>query len=229
MARIEKRAPQEEMTPQGEMAPPEGAPQEGGNVDKKLQKELNRYMGAVSKILHGKTSKNKVYEMLKSAPPEKSIPQANFHINKVIYEKLKEGGKTPSLEVMFGGTMFAVSELAEIGNAGGFFEKELSKDNMQPIVQDTLQLMIEEGVRANMIDPIELQQKVEPLLNEQQQSMGLEMAQRTGVSPTAGQNQAMEKYAMDRVNKEKQMMASRQAAQNTQKGQLNRASQQGGQ
>jgi hypothetical protein len=225
---MEPQAPEQEMAPQEseqgmEPQAPEG---EDPKVDKKLKKEINIFSGGISKLLHGKETKTKIYEMLKSAPAEKSVPAATFHTNMLMYKKLKSAGKTPSMEAMFGGAVFTTSELIEIGNAGGFFKKEIGQEEAQGLLKASLQTMIEEGVRAKILDPIELQMKIEPMLNEQQRAMGLEAAQASGIAEAPGTSHAMEQYANTRVEQERQMMAKRMAGKNNQ-GMMQQAAQGG--
>jgi hypothetical protein len=202
------------------------APQESKSPkeDKKLKKEMNVYEGGISKILHGKQSKAKVYEMLKSAPPEKSIPETTMHINMQMIDILSKRGKKPSLEAIFGGTVFTIHELAEIGEAGGFFEQPLNEENIKPVLQASLQKMIEEGVRAKVIDPIELQEKIEPLLSDEQKQMGLQAGQQTGVPAEPNESVAMERYAQERVMADREQTAKRAAAKG---GQMQQAAQGG--
>jgi hypothetical protein len=198
----------------GDMQGPEMQEGMQQEVDPRLQKEVDSFVGGISKMLHSKETKGMVYKMLQSAPPEKSIPEAVLQTNIRLAEKMKQKSGTPSIEALFAGTLFATSELAEIGNAGGFFEQELGEETLMPVVQASLQKMIEEGVRRQMIDPIELQEKVEPMLSEQQRSIGLEAGAMTGVPAEAGPGQAMEQYANQRVQKERAMLAQKQSAEN---------------
>jgi len=164
--------------------------------------------------------------MLKSAPAEKSIPEAAFHTVMRMATKQKEKGAKPSLEAIYAGTIFATAEMAEIGNAGGFFEQPLGKDNIQPVLQASLERMVVEGVKRKLIDPVEFQQKIEPMLNDQQRAAGTAMAERGGVPMKPGAEQAMEQYATQAVDKERAMIANKQSAQNRQ-GMMQQAAQGG--
>jgi len=198
--------------------------QEAPQEDKKLKKEINVYEGGVSKILHGNKTKAKVYEILKSAPPEQSVPEATLTVNMQMIDILNQKGKKPSLEAIFGGTVFTIHELLEIGEAGGFFDKPMDDQSVKPVLQASLQRMIEEGVRAKVIDPIELQEKIEPLLSDEQKQMGLAAGEQTGVPAEPNEGVAMEKYANDRVHQDRQMMSKRAAAKG---GQMQQATQGG--
>lgn len=195
--------PQSPQAPQGETAGPD---------EKKMKKELNMMAGGISKILHGKNTKAKIYEMLKAAPAEKSIPEAAVHANMLMIEKMTQSGKKPSQEVILGGVIFATSELAEIGNAGGFFEKNLDEASIKPVLQNTLQKMLVDGVKKDLIDPVEFQEKIEPMLSDQQRQMGLQAGQRAGIPAQAGTGQAMERYADQKVSQDRAVTSKRMAA-----------------
>ena len=199
--------------PQGQEQPQQDQQQE---VDPKLKKEVEAFVGAISKMFHAPETKGKVYDMLKSAPPEKSIPEAVFHVNLRVAEKLKQKGQNPSMEALFTGTVVAAAELAEIGNTGGFFQEELTERNIKPVVQASLQRMVVEGVKRGLVDPVEFQAAVEPMLSEQQKQVGLEAGRRTGVPAEAGQSQAMEAYAAQAVKKDRRDLANQQSVKNRQ-------------
>jgi len=185
-------------------------------VDPKLEKEVEAFVGSITKLRHGKETKGKIYEMLQSAPPEKSIPEATFQVNDRVRQAVTKKGNKPSMEALLAGNIFAVSELVEIGNAGGFFEKPIGEQDVQPILQATIQRSIEEGVRGKYIDPVELQSKMEGLLSPEQKQMGMQAAQRSGVPGEAGMGQAMEQYADQAVQKERGMIANQKSVQNRQ-------------
>jgi len=200
------------------------APQEG---QENLPPEIEAYVGGIMKLMHGKETKGKVYEMLKSAPPEKSVPEAAFLANLRMAEAMKKKGKKATHEQLFIGQVFASTEAIEIGNAGGFFEEEIGEGNVQPVLQESIQRLIVEGVKRKMLDPIKIQEQAEQLLSPEQREMGLAAAEKTGVPPEAGTNQAMEVYANERVDREKAKMAEKQSVQNRQ-SQIQQAQRQGG-
>jgi hypothetical protein len=198
-------------------------------IDPKKDKEIQSIVGAISKLMHGKETKGKLYEMLKSAPPDKSVPQATLlSTDRVIKAMKSKTGKTPSIEAIFAGSVFAIGELIEIGNAGGFFEEEIGEENGAPVLQASLEAVITNGVKNDTIDPIELQEKVEGLLSEEQIQMGLEAGARTGVPREPGVSHAMEKYASDRVKKDREITANKMSAKSQQQSMIQRASAQGG-
>lgn len=198
-------------------------------LDPKEQKEIDVYTNGMINFLYNKKTGPQVYEMLKSAPPEKSIPQTTLTINSRMEQAISSKGQKPSLSVLLASNMNLMGELVTIGEAGGFFQ--LSQEELQPILKDTIQTYIQNGLKNKTIDPIELQQAIEPMMNEEQKAQGMEAAQATGVPGEPGQEAAMERYAEQRVGQERQQMQSQmEARQNSQQpqGQLQQAAAQGG-
>ena len=108
-------------------------------------------------------------------------------------DKLREKGNAPSLDVLLVGAQFLIGDLIEIGNAAGFFQLE-TEEQIAPILQDTMQRYIEDGLKKGTIDPIELQQKTEGLMTPEQQGMGMKAAGATGLPMEPNQNTAMQSY-----------------------------------
>ena len=200
---------------------------QGGQPPQEIPRDVEAYIGGITKLMHSKETKGKIYEMLKAAPPEKSVPEAAFLANLRMAEAMKKKGKKATQEQLVIGQVFATTEAIEIGNAGGFFPEDIGEGNVQPVLQGSLEKLVVEGVKRKMLDPIRIQEEVEKLLSPEQKAMGLDAARATGVAEQAGTNQAMEVYANERVDQEKAKMATRQDAQNRQ-SQIQQAQRQGG-
>ena len=193
----------ERVSTYGDSPEPEGVPTEKPTAKAKMtpkeEKEATAYVSGLVKLLHGKDTKTKVYEMLQSAPPEVSIPQAALVINNQMEEAVRGKGKPPSLKTLISAGVYLVSDLIEIGNSGGFFQ--ISEEQAGPILQSTLQEYIVQGVKKGTIDPIEIQKVAEENMSPEQKAQGLSAGQANGISAQAGQGQAMEMYAQDRERK----------------------------
>jgi len=199
-----------------EEVPQEGQPPQEP-VDPKVQQQVEAYVSALSKLLHGKDTKEQVYSMLQSGPPEKSIPAAAMQINDQAEVAFKKGGGKVGLDTLAAAAQFLVGDLIEIGNAGGFFEVNPEDPEMlKMLMMDTMQPYIERGLANGTIDPIELQKKVEPLMNpEAKQHFGA-MGQEGGIPSEPNEGTAMESYANDKVQQsrkgmEREMMQQQQA------------------
>lgn len=176
-------------------------PRAEGNFvdDPKLNKEVDAYSSGLINLVYSRETNGQIYEILKSAPPETSIPQAALLVNDVMEKKLTERGKKPSLDVLLNAGILLIKELIDVGLAGGFFE--LEKDDVMPIIQETMQQYIEKGLKDGSIDPIELQQATEKIMPEDMKQEALQAGAQAGVPQKPGVGAAMEMYANEKVKK----------------------------
>lgn len=142
-------------------------------VDPKLQKQMDSYIAALMYSMHNPKTSGNVIEMLKSAPPEQSIPytalQLNGQIEKAFAKKL--GGKV-SDEVKLAGALYLASDLSELGNTAGLWEKPVTEQDVPKMFQGIVTKYIHQGLKDGSIDPIKLQADTEPLLNDKQRQLG---------------------------------------------------------
>jgi len=170
-------------------------------LDPQTEKEIKTYVMGLSKILHGPKTQPQVMNMLKSGDnPEKLVPQVALMINDQMEQAIQTKGKKPSLEVLIAASQFLVGDLIEMGNAAGIFQIETA-EQVEPILKGTIQSYIERGLSDGSIDPVELQQKVEPMMSDEHRALGLEAAQKSGLPSAPGQLTAMEAYARKREQK----------------------------
>lgn len=168
----------------------EGASQEVPKVDPKVQREVDTYTMGLSKLLHGKESSREIMEMLKGGEPQTTIPATALLVNGMMESSI---GNPPSLDVLVAAGSFLVGDLIEIGNAAGIFQLE-TEEQIGPILQETMQKYIEDGLEKGTIDPIELQEKTEGLMSAEQQGMGMRDAGANEVPMEPDQNTAMQAY-----------------------------------
>ena len=170
-------------------------------LDPKVEREVQAYVMGLSKMLHGKKTQPQVVQMLKSGgPPEQLVPQVALLVNDQMESAVKQKGQKPSLEVLLGAAQFLVGDLVEMGNALGVFQVE-TEEQVAPILQNTMQTYIEKGLKDGSIDPVELQQKVEPLMPEDMRQKALGIAEAEGLPAEPNQMTAMEAYAQKRMAK----------------------------
>lgn len=184
-------------------------------MDPKVQKEMEGYMSGLSKMLHSPDTTTQIVEMLGSAPPEKSIPQTALMVNAQMEDAVRSKGTPPSLDILLGAGVFLTNDLVEIGNAAGVFQIQ-DEAQIQSILQSTLQAYIEKGLADGTVDPVELQEKVEPLMGEEHKAAGLEGAQMSGLPEKPSEMTAMEQYAVQR--EKKGMLAGEKKAAQAQGG-----------
>jgi len=171
---------------------PASAPQ-GEKAQEMLSEADQAYIGGLMKMLHSKETAPLVEEMLQAGEPGDTIPRIANQINDQMEQAVK---KKPALETALAAGIYLVQDLIEIGRAAGYFD--VTEDQMQPIFRDTMQIYIEAGLNDGSIDPIELQEKVEPLMDEQQKATGLQAAELTGVPKQATEQTAMAAYGAKR-------------------------------
>ena len=165
-------------------------------------KKTDVYLTGLSQLLYDGKTKGKVVESLKSASPEKSIPNTAIVLNEQMEKQVSSKGKPPTLATKINANLFLVSELVEMGNAAGIFV--MNQEEMVGVFQATLQQYIHKGIKEKTIDPMELQDAMEGLMTPEQKQQGLQAAQEIGVPQEAGVGQAMEKYAGDKLHKQEQ-------------------------
>lgn len=184
-----------------------GGQQQGGlkQATPQQDKAIEGYSSALINVVYDKQTSPAILKMLEGAPPEQSIPTAVLQINKMVEGKAKEAGRKIDLNVLLNSAILLTKELMEVGEAGGIFK--IQEEEVQPILQKTMQGYIVEAVKEGQIDPVELQATVEPMMNEQQKQMGMQAGAATGVPVKAGVGAAMDKYASDAVRKERSRIA----------------------
>lgn len=162
-----------------------------GKIPKRLRKQMEGYKTVLSKLMHSKEMRSQTMDMLKAGPPEVAVPQAALQINSNAERLMQQKGLRLTSEVKLAGATFLVGDLIELGNAGRIWENPVDEEESKMIFQDTLQDYIQTGLEDGSIDPIQLQQDTEPLLNDQQRQVGSQIAQQEGVPMEVNQNQMM--------------------------------------
>lgn len=200
----EQVAPSGPPMPQGQgppMGPQQGPQGEQGGGDPRMQKAAQAYITGLLNMLYHKKTKGKVMDMLKSAPPQSSIPRTTVSITKQMENMVSQKSQLPPLQIRFAGGVAVFSELMELSMAAGLFKgKEPNDPEKQKIMMDTVKLYVQQGIKDRTIDPIELQEAVEPLLNDEQRALGQQIAQERGLPERPGVHQAMETYARQKVD-----------------------------
>lgn len=178
----------EEMKGQEEVAP---------QMNPKVQKEAEAYITGLSKMLHSKETSRQVVGMLEAGDPQVTVPETALQVNSMMEQSVK---KKPSLDVLVNAGAFLVSDLIEIGNAAGIFEIT-EPEQIEPILKSTMQTYIEKGLADGSIDPVELQNMAEPMMDEEHRAAGLEGAEMFGVPTEANETTAMSVYGAQQKRK----------------------------
>lgn len=159
-------------------------------ISPETQKDITAYTTGLSRMLHGPDTQPNVMSMLESGEPEQVIPQVALTVNAQMEEAVRQKGKPPTLEVLLNASAFLVGDLIEMGNAAGIFQIE-SEEQVQPILQGTLQMYIEKGLADGTIDPVELQTAIEPLMSDEHKELGLRGGEMSGIPATANEQTAL--------------------------------------
>lgn len=150
-------------------------------MDPKMKQQFSSYRTVVSKLMHSKKTRKEIMKILKSGPPEMSVPQATLSVNdQAISIMEKKGIKLPN-DVKIMGSVFVVEDLVQVGNMGAGWEDEVDEQETQLIYQDALQDYIHRGLKDGSIDPIELQESAEKLMTPEQKEKGAMLGQQAGV------------------------------------------------
>lgn len=165
-------------------------------VDPRTQKEIDNFTAVIAKFIHGKENRENVIALLKSDDATNSIPTAAVSIVSEL-DKMMGGNKEVSAEAKFAGLVYAAADLVELSNALGLSNIKNEKE-FQPILTNTVQMVVEQGLADGSIDPIELQAMTEELLPPKMKEVGMQMAQKLGMPTTPD-----EKMAYNRIKDQK--------------------------
>jgi len=194
-------------------------PQE--ELDPKTAQDIKNLASMQMRILHGPNSKGKVIEMLKSGDdPFAIVPHAFNSVNNMAIDMLEKSGIEVSPNAQFGASMYLISDLLQLGYAAAGWE-ELDETEEQNVYEDSLQIIIEKGLKDGSIDPIQLQFEAEKFLDKDQTMAGTELAKASGVPPEPSQQTIMDQNANSAVTQERgrvnqQATMDRKVAQNKQ-------------
>lgn len=157
-------------------------------VDPKTQQEMDKYVASLMYVMHNpKTNKN-VVDMLGSGPPEQSIPSTALYINDTVEKTFSKKTQSPVKdEVKLHGAMYLASDLAQLGNAAGIWDTQVDDQKVPVLFQKIVSKYIHKGIKEGTLDPIKLQADTEPLLNDEQRSIGSQLQGKLGLpnEPTA--------------------------------------------
>jgi hypothetical protein len=192
-------------------------PEQQGKVDPKKKKQVEDVTAMLMRIIHGTETRDSVMKMLKSQPdPGKAIPLTTNNIMKRVEVQTKKRRMTIPNDVKLASAQYVVTDLANLGNKAQAWDSPVGEDQLGPILRDTMQQYIKEGIDNKSIDPVKLQQEAEALMSPEQKAMGMKMGQgRVPGQPTGAM--AARQYADGQVDKEKtknmQLKAQNQALQ----------------
>lgn len=176
---------QQEQQQQGQQSPIDSLRAEAnGEQDKmspELKAELQNYKTLLTKLIHSKEKRDSTLDMLKAGPAMISVPNAALTLNRQAEEIMNQNGIQVSINTKLAGSVYLVSDLIELGNVAAEWDTQVGEQEAKEIYQDTLQDYIDKGLKDKTIDPLDLQQRAEPLMNEQQRALGTQFAKQQGI------------------------------------------------
>lgn len=179
-------------------------------LDPQKRKKIEGYITVLMNELHGKETRDDVIEILKSSKdPYITIPQAALAVNDAAANKIAKSGGRIDLNTQFVASQYLVSDLMEIGNSFGIFKTD-QKDYPE-LLQDSLQMYIERGLKNGSIDPIELQVTAEKFMSKNQKIGGHYFAQQAGLPYAPQATQIMQQVEQKTTRDVRGQVASEQA------------------
>lgn len=182
------------------------------------KKQYEDYVDTLMYVLHNEESADSVMDMLAADDPRKSVPNAVLMVQSKVDEGLKKKGVTVPNDTKVAGAGYLVSDLVQMGNASNAWEGQMDDQDTSLLFQDSIQKHIEVGLKDGTLDPVKLQQEVEPLMTEEQRAQGLAYGQELGVAaePTGGMavNQIVDRKLSKEREKTDQMKKQMGAVDN---------------
>lgn len=178
-------------------------------ADPAMLEQLDSINGAMVDMMYNPKTKASVQKMLKSGPPEMAIPATTNMLMQRFEDIMTPKNGPMDLQMKLGVGVMTFSEVQELAQQMGVIPKELNEQQMQGMLQATIQQYIQKGLKEKTIDPIELQLQVEPLLTPEEQAMGRGMSSETGTpqGPTREmQNHQMIQGAQEPLNVKNQQL-----------------------
>lgn len=193
------------------MPPPSGTteltaqmadPEKREKISPKKLQQVETVTAMMMKLIHSKESSQAAIGMLKADPdPAKAIPIAANRLLGVVEKKFKQRRSTIPNDVKVASIQYAVADLALLGNKAKLWDREVTKEELGPILKDTMQQYIQRGIKSGDINPVELQREVEPLMSDEQKAVANKYGQEAGIAPKPTATMAAEDYKNKEVQK----------------------------
>jgi len=151
------------------------------DITPELQHKMDTYNAALMQIMHNPKTSKSVVEMLKSAPPEQSITSVAIQLTDTVSKSFEKKGTKVEDSVKLCGAMYLVSDLSEIGNTAGLWDKEVTSDQIGPLLTKVLTRYIHSGLRDKSIDPVQLQEQAQDLFSDKQKEIGGTIQKKLGL------------------------------------------------
>ncbi|MFA5638753.1 MAG: hypothetical protein WC961_07735 [Anaerovoracaceae bacterium] len=216
----------EETGQEAPMQTPGDSPEEE-KIDPKLEREMQGYVNLLMKGVHSQETRGAVKELLQVGKPQEAIPNAAITILKGVDDRVSQRKDFP-MEAKFAGLVYVVSDLMEISNAMGL--SQFTEKDMQPILTETIQTLVAEGLADGSIDPIELQAMTEEIMPPEVRELGMQFANELGLPEQPDERMAYEQLIDKKtrpLKEENENLKKQMAGHKQQMAQAQQAQQQG--
>lgn len=163
-----------------------------GKVPEGVTKQVETLQGAITDMIYQPKVKGAVQKMIKDGNPQMTIPGATIMVFTKFEDIMTPKNGPMPLDLKLIGGLHTFTEVAELAQAMGVLPPEISEEELQPLMKSAMQQYIQKGLKDKSIDPVELQQAVEPLMTDQEKQIGMQMGADQGVPEGVTQEQAQE-------------------------------------
>jgi len=147
----------------------------------KKQEMVDDYSAMMKSMIYSDETHKEVVDMLRGNPMV-TVPLTSNFINQQAENVTKKTSNPVDLEIVLNSSLFLIPELINLGNTAQLFDKPVEgEQEFKGVVQKSMQMYIQRGIKDGSIDPIELQQQVEPLMGKDQRNQMLQEGGRLGV------------------------------------------------
>ena len=155
------------------------------DITPQQQQQIDAYSDNATLVVFSKESQAAILQSLQSGKnPIDSVARTANIIHKRLASSLEAKGEEKMTEItMCLGAAHLVSELIVLADAAKLFK--LNSQERLEAFRQTLMQYFHAGLADGSIDPVKLQQTVEPLMNKDQRSFGLQHADKSGIMKTA--------------------------------------------
>lgn len=176
----------------GPQREPRQMPNEQQMPSPQQNKQAEMVKAAVTDMIYNPSSKKSIQDMLQSGQPKMTVPKTSLAIVKRFEDATTERLGEMPMEMKLLANIHTFQEVLSLATSMGLVPEELEETEVQPMLKDTLQQYIQAGLKDGSLDPIELQQAVEPMLSNSERAIGERLGQEQGVPSQVNQGQMNE-------------------------------------
>lgn len=191
---------------------PSGAEGEEGEAqDPKMKSKVDAYVSVLTELLHSPKSRDSVTDVLmKDSDPFNTVPQLAVSVNDMGVNLMKQSNVEVPFSVQLAASTYLIEDLIHLGYAAAGWD-QLDDTDIAGIYEDTLQIVIERGLKDGSIDPIQLQMETEPMLNENQKAAGQYGAQEAGLDSAPSQGAMIDQHTKGKLRQAEGRQAKKTA------------------